>query len=111
MASEVGPVTVGLCPSAHDRDAQGRMPRYGFALEHRLFRCPKGGFPEVAAGQQGKKQQILQLFSLAFHPSVAPLETQDAMTTQKPTWHFWHLPDGEGHLPGKVTTPRTRSCK
>lgn len=69
---------VRLCPSAHYRDPRGRMPRYGFALEHRLSRCPIGGFPEAGAGQPGKKQQILQVFSLAFHPSVAPLDMQDA---------------------------------
>ena len=45
----------GLCPSAHDRDAEGRMPRYGFALEHRLSRCPKGRFAEPAAGPRGKE--------------------------------------------------------
>lgn len=36
------------------------------------------GSPDVQREASLKLQQILQVFSLAFHPTVAPLEMQDA---------------------------------
>ena len=111
MASEVGPVWLGSVPQLTTGMQKAGCPDTVLPLNTDSPDVQREASLRLQQDSGGKKQQILQLFSLAFHPSVAPLETQDAMTTQKPTWHFWHLPDGEGHLPGKVTTPRTRSCK